>query len=149
MKFLLLPILALFFSCAAFAQIKIPKDSFDKDSVQQVIQKPDASEPFICQFYGQMPEFLGGDFALHQYIEANLVYPDTAIKNNIQGIVRVRFVIEEDGSISNAKIVRPLGYGLDEEVLRLINSMPKWKSGENNGKAIRVPFQIPIKFVLP
>lgn len=146
MKLLLFTLLL---STQVSAQIKIPKDSFDKKAAGQVLQNPGTSEPFICRIPEILPEFPGGEVALHQYLANNLIYPDIAIKNNIQGKVLVRFIIKEDGSISNATIVRPLGYGLDEEALRLIQSMPEWKTGRVNGKIVPVPFQIPVKFVLP
>ena len=65
-----------------------------------------------------------------------------------QGTVRVKFVVNEDGRISMVDVARPIGNGMDEEAKRVVQSMPPWKPGKNNGKAVKVYFQVPIKFVL-
>lgn len=94
------------------------------------------------------PEFPGGISKLIQYISANLRYPRQAQESNVQGKVFSTFVVEADGTISNIVIERSLGYGCDEEVIRLLKAMPKWKAGESKGKAIRTRFRLPINFVL-
>jgi protein TonB len=71
-----------------------------------------------------------------------------ARETHIEGRVTIKFVVNEDGSISNAKVVRAIGGGCEEEALRVINSMPKWKPGKQNGKAVKVYFTLPVNFVL-
>ena len=97
----------------------------------------------------QMPQFPGGHSKLLEYITRNLKYPTEAEMNCTQGRVIATFVVEEDGSISNAKVVRSIDPLLDAEALRIINTMPKWQPGMQNGKAVRVKYTIPISFNLP
>lgn len=94
------------------------------------------------------PEFPGGISKLFRYISTNLRYPRQAQESNIQGKVFSTFIVEADGTISNIVIERSLGYGCDEEVIRLLKSMPKWKAGESKGQAVRTQFRLPISFVL-
>ena len=96
-----------------------------------------------------MPQFPGGHSKLLEYIAHNLKYPAEAEMNCTQGRVIATFVVEEDGSISNAKVVRSIDPLLDAEALRIINTMPKWQPGMQNGKAVRVKYTIPISFNLP
>lgn len=95
-----------------------------------------------------MPEFPGGEEALIKYLKKNIVYPKLASDYKIEGRVEVDFIIERDGSISNVKIRKPLGYGCDEEAMRVIRNMPRWKPGMQDGKPVRVSYMIPLKFTL-
>ncbi|GET32511.1 protein TonB [Prolixibacter bellariivorans] len=95
-----------------------------------------------------MPEFPGGDLALRKYIANSIKYPVIAQENGIQGKVYVNFVVNTDGSVTNAKIARGVDPSLDKEALRVINSLPKWKPGKQRGKPVRVSFTVPINFVL-
>lgn len=90
-----------------------------------------------------MPSFPG---SLQNWIAKNIHYPESAIKNKIGGKVFTQFIIEKDGSVSGAKILRGVSPDLDQEALRLINSMPKWKPGHQKGKAVRVAYTLPIYF---
>lgn len=94
------------------------------------------------------PEFPGGPAKLLEYIQKNLEYPEAARENEIQGRVFVGFIVEEDGSVSNVKILRGIGYGCDEEAIRLVYSLPKFKPGKQRGKPIRVAYTLPIVFKL-
>ena len=96
----------------------------------------------------QMPSFMGNEDAFYAFVSKNIIYPLKAKENNIEGRVIVRFIIEKDGNISNIEILRKLGFGCDEEVIRLIKSMPKWFPGKQNGKPVRVHFTMPISFIL-
>lgn len=107
-----------------------------------------AAAPEIFKVVEQMPEFPGGEAALYKYLADNVRYPEKATNAGQQGTVRVKFVVNEDGSISNVDVGRPIGYGMDDEAKRVVQSMPKWRPGKNNGKAVKVYFQVPIKFVL-
>lgn len=105
-------------------------------------------EPEIFKVVEQNPEFPGGEAALYKYLNENVRYPEKATNANQQGTVRVKFVVNEDGSISQVSVGRELGFGMDEEAKRVVAGMPRWKPGRNNGKAVKVYFQVPIKFVL-
>jgi len=85
---------------------------------------------------------------IFDFISSNLKYPQIAVENNIQGIVIAKFIIEIDGSISNIQIEQSLGHECDEEVIRILNRMPKWKPGINNGKPVRILYKFPVKFKL-
>lgn len=95
-----------------------------------------------------MPEFPGGVSALMQYLASNIKYPEMAKKEGIQGRVFVNFIVERSGRISRVKILRGIGGGCDEEAVRVISAMPRWKPGLVNGKPVRVSYNVPIKFTL-
>ncbi|RKD92658.1 energy transducer TonB [Mangrovibacterium diazotrophicum] len=96
----------------------------------------------------EMPEFPGGMKSLMAFIGNSLKYPVLAQENCIYGKVYVRFVVNKDGSIADAMVVRPVNDLLDKEALRVVSSMPKWKPGMQNGKPVRVMYTVPINFVL-
>lgn len=94
------------------------------------------------------PEFPGGMEALFKYLAENISYPEQAKKDGVQGRVFVRFIIEADGSVTGAKVLRGIGGGCDEEAMRVVEAMPKWKPGMQSGKPVRVQFNLPITFKL-
>ena len=96
----------------------------------------------------QDPSFPGGDAACMKWLRDNIKYPKEAIEANITGKVFVQFVIEKDGSITNAKIARSASTLLDAEALRIVNNMPQWIPGKQRGKAVRVAYTLPISFSL-
>ncbi|TKC01760.1 energy transducer TonB [Pedobacter cryotolerans] len=95
-----------------------------------------------------LPEFPGGMIAVRKYIANNLQYPDEAQEEEVEGTVRAKFIVEVDGSVTNIQIETKLGYGCDEEVIRVLRKMPKWKPGELNGKPVRTYFRVPVTFKL-
>lgn len=95
-----------------------------------------------------MPSFPGGNSELIKYIHANLKYPEAAQQQGIQGRVIVTYVVEKDGSITQAEIIRSLDPLLDAEAIRVINSMPKWTPGKDKGKTVRVKYTVPAVFKL-
>ena len=94
------------------------------------------------------PEFPGGVEALYKYLAENIKYPVLAKEKGTQGRVYVAFVVEKDGSVSNAKVLRGVSEEVDAEALRVINAMPKWKPGMQKGVPVRVQYNIPIIFKL-
>lgn len=108
----------------------------------------DSDEGEIFMVVEQMPQFPGGMEAFDKYLKENLNYPPLAKQQGIQGKVYVQFVINRDGSISDVKVVRGVDSALDEEALRLINSMPRWIPGKQRGKNVRVSYTKPINFTL-
>lgn len=92
------------------------------------------------------PSYPGGMANFYKLIATNLKYPETAQKYNIEGKVFLSFVIEKDGTLSDAKIERSLGFGTDEEALRVIKLSEKWKPGIQKGNPVRVRYNIPIQF---
>ena len=95
-----------------------------------------------------MPEYPGGSEALSKYLSESIKYPEEAYKNGIQGRVIVTFVINKDGSISDAKVVKSVDPQLDEEALRVVHSMPNWIPGRQNGEPVNVKYTVPITFKL-
>ena len=96
----------------------------------------------------EMPQFPGGMAGMMQYLSQNIRYPQDAREAGAQGRVIVSFVVEKDGSISNAKVAKPTYSSLDDEALRVISGMPKWTPGKQNGEAVRVKYSFPVSFRL-
>ena len=118
--------------------------------VAPVIQdkEEEASDSQVFFIVEDMPEFPGGELALRKFIANAIKYPVIAQENGIQGKVYVNFVVNKDGSVTDAKIARGVDPSLDKEALRVINSLPKWKPGKQRGKPVRVSYTVPINFVL-
>ena len=95
-----------------------------------------------------MPQFPGGEKAMMEFIATNLKYPQQAVKENIQGAVLAEFVIDAEGKATAPQIIRSLSPECDREVIRVINLMPPWTPGQQEGKAVNVKFTIPIMYRL-
>lgn len=111
----------------------------------EVIGAPPEPEPEFT-FVEQNPEPPGGD--LQSYFAKNIRYPQKAINAEIEGKVFVTFVVTSDGSVDDVKLLKGIGYGCDEEALRVVKSMPSWTPGKNGGRAVKVRMNIPIIFKL-
>lgn len=94
------------------------------------------------------PEFPGGLENMYKYIKDNLKYTDLAKKTNITGTIYVEFTVEKDGSLTDVHVIRGIGGGLDEEAIRVVESMPKWQPARQGGMPVKVKYQIPIAFNL-
>lgn len=92
------------------------------------------------------PEFPGGEEAMRKFIEDNLQYPRLAAENGISGKVYVTFVIDTDGTVLKPRLLRDIGGGCGTEAIRIIKLMPKWKPGKQNGKPVRVQYNLPVVF---
>ncbi|HKJ43808.1 MAG TPA: energy transducer TonB [Sunxiuqinia sp.] len=121
--------------------IKVNKMVGDRDKENIDDEKVYLSVP-------EMPEFPGGKKALLHFIATSIDYPVVAVENGIHGTVYVSFVVNNDGMVSNVAVVRGVDPALNHEALRVVNSLPRWKPGRQSGKAVRVAFTVPIKFVL-
>lgn len=108
----------------------------------------DNEEDKIFFIAEEQPEFPGGNLALLKFLNQNVKYPVIAIEHGISGKVTVTFVVNSDGTISDARILRGVDPALDKEALRLVNSLPRWKPGKMNGKPVRVSYSVPVKFFL-
>ena len=107
-----------------------------------------SSRDEIFQVVEEMPEYPGGMSELMKYFSTNMRYPKEAQSKGIQGRVIVQFVVEKDGSITDAKVMKPVDPQLDAEALRAVNAMPKWTPGKQRGKAVRVRYTLPVMFHL-
>jgi len=95
------------------------------------------------------PTFPGGIGKWNQYIKDSLKYPATAIQSRFQGNVFLSFIVEEDGSISNIRILRKVSPEIDAEAIRVLGNSPKWNPGTQDGKPVRALFSMPINFTFP
>jgi protein TonB len=95
-----------------------------------------------------MPEYPGGDQAMMDFVAKNVQYPQEARDKEISGRVLVSFIVEKDGSIADVKVVKGIGGGCDEEAVRVVKAMPKWKPGKDKGKPVRVSYMMPFTFKL-
>ncbi|MEC5147116.1 energy transducer TonB [Chitinophaga sp. 212800010-3] len=112
-----------------------------------VEKPPKREEPFTIVEI--MPEFPGGMDALAKYLGNNIRYPAMAQDNGIEGIVTIQFVVNTDGSITDAKILGAhKGGGLEEEAMRVVRKMPKWRPGKQGGRFVPVYFNLPVNFRL-
>lgn len=106
---------------------------------------PDGDDK-VYDIVEQQPEFPGGPSAMAKWLGDNIKYPAEAAKNGIEGRVIVRFVIGSDGTVGNVEIVRGVDPQLDAEAVRVINAMPKWTPGKQDGKPVAVRYTIPVTF---
>jgi periplasmic protein TonB len=102
----------------------------------------------IYTFVQEPPSFPGGEQAMKTFIQRNIVYPKLAIQNKIQGRVYVSFIVEKNGALTSIKIAQGIGAGCDDEALRIIRLMPKWKAGKRQGHEVRVQVSLPLTFIL-
>lgn len=96
----------------------------------------------------EMASFPGGSAALMQYIAQNLRYPNIQGDCNIQGRVIVGFTVNEDGTLSDIKVMKSISPTFDEEAIRVVKSMPKWNPAKRNGKAVKTKYTVPVTFRL-
>ena len=96
----------------------------------------------------QQPEYPGGMAALGAFIQKNLKYPQQAIRSDMSGRVFVSFVVNTNGSLTDVQVLKGIGFGCDEEALRVIRQMPRWKPGMQSGRAVRVRYNLPVAFTL-
>ena len=95
-----------------------------------------------------MPEFPGGENAMLKYLSNNIKYPVDAREANITGIVYLSFIVDKEGEIKNIEILKGIGGGCEEEAMRVIKNMKKWKPGKQNGQSVNVQFKLPVSFTL-
>ena len=118
---------------------------------EKAVESSDPKKVFTGKVYEiveDMPTFPGGVTELMNYLSKNTHYPAATKRDGIQGRVVVSFIVEPDGSISNAKLVRSVDANLDQEALRVVSEMPNWTPGKQGGNAVRVRYSLPIAFKL-
>ena len=121
----------------------------EKQIAQQQEKVSSPQSGTVHKEVANMPQYPGGMDAMVAFLVKNMQYPEKAKKDTVTGVVYVNFIVETDGSISHVKITRGIGSGCDEEAVRVVSLMPKWKPGsEKDGKPLRVAFTLPIKFSL-
>ena len=120
----------------------------DLDEVEYFEVEPEPEEEEIFMVVEESPEFPGGYEAYLQYLKKNIKYPAICRDNNIQGRVIISFVVNKDGKIVDAEVVKGVNPSLDKEALRVISTMPNWKPGKQRGKPVRVKYSSPVNFRL-
>ena len=110
------------------------------------VQEEEEAEEEIFQVVEKMASFPGGNAKLMEFLRKELVYPQIAIDNNVQGRVFVQIVVNRDGSIQDVKVTRGVDPILDEEAIRVVKKMPKWVPAEQRGKTVRSRFTLPVMF---
>lgn len=95
-----------------------------------------------------MPEFIGGNDALMKYLIENIQYPEDARKKKEEGKVYISFIVDEKGDVKNTQVKKGVSASLNAEALRVVNNMPAWKPGEQDGKKVKVEYTLPIMFAL-
>jgi protein TonB len=126
------------------ADIKIDEPVGNSD-VKQVTEE-DPNKIFTA--VEQEPTPAGGMPAFYKYLQNNMRYPAVAKENNVQGKVFMQFVVEKDGSLTDVKVIRGIGSGCDQEAIRVLQNAPKWRPGIQNGRPVRVQYNVPISFTL-
>ncbi|RRB04047.1 energy transducer TonB [Larkinella rosea] len=127
--------------------IVAPEETAGPTKVEAAVEAA-PKEDQIFTVVEQNPEFPGGMAALGQFLGKNIRYPPAASRANVSGRVYVSFVVNTDGSIQDATVLKGLGFGTDEEALRVVRSMPKWRPGKQSGRPVRVKYNLPINFQL-
>jgi protein TonB len=132
----------------------ILKDSVKNRSVSDIIPVTDNPEQVIPVekepeiIVQEMPVFPGGEKALLSFISQNLKYPEEAVKNNLFGKVIIKFAVASDGSVKRIEVLRSINPLLDQEAIRVISMLPKWKPGKQNGVPVAVWYSVPVSFEL-
>jgi protein TonB len=118
------------------------------EPVQEATAEPEEDPNKVYMVVEQQPEFPGGLAAMMKFLQTNIKYPSQARRMGTEGSVFVEFVVDQAGNINNPRVIKGIGSGCDEEAVRVIQKMPPWKPGKQNGKAVKVRFVLPVKFVL-
>ncbi|WP_088655667.1 energy transducer TonB [Geofilum rhodophaeum] len=133
-------------------ELEIMDTEMDQDDIvdfsNMVFEEETRDEGEIFMIVEEMPEFPGGNEALQKYLAQSVRYPVIAQENGIQGRVYIQFVINQNGEVTNATILRGVDPSLDREALRVVEAMPKWKPGKQRNRPVRVSYTVPINFVL-
>ena len=127
---------------------EVEQNEVIEEYIAPEVVEDDVVEQEIFKIVEEMPAFPGGEAKLMEYVAKNVKYPQIARETGVQGRVYVNFVVEPDGSVSNVSVLRGIGGGCDEEAIRVVKSMPKWKPGKQRGKAVRVSYMLPVNFKL-
>lgn len=122
--------------------------SKDGEAVKVTMQSPTIDGETIFTVVEQSPEFPGGIKAMYEFLGANIKYPEAAAKANVQGKVFLNFTITKEGEIRDIQILKGLGFGADQESIRVVSAMPRWKPGVQSGKPVNVKYTLPIAFQL-
>jgi len=140
----------------AYSSMDSQKEQLNKSSTKiekmpgrtRVDKMAGEAEKPVFTIVEEMPSFPGGDIERNKFLSGNIVYPQQAAENGVQGTVYISFIVDIKGKISDVKVLRGIGGGCDEEAVRVVEMMPKWLPGKQNGKRVRVLYNMPVYFKL-
>ncbi|RYF50568.1 MAG: M56 family peptidase, partial [Cytophagaceae bacterium] len=144
---LVLPLAAMLTMCTQSEQDQ-PQSASALSGSQSSARKPVKVEGEVFTVVENQPEFPGGMKGLTTYMETNLKYPKAAEKVKAQGRVFVRFIVTKTGEITDVQLLKGIGYGADEEAIRVVKNMPNWTPAQQNGHLVNVQYNLPINFTL-
>ena len=120
-----------------------------RDYIEEFEEEVVEEETIPFQLVEEKPKFQGGDAnAFSAWVAKNLVYPEIAKENGVQGRVMLQFTVNPDGSVSNVKVLRGVDASLDKEAVRVVSSSPKWTPGKQRDRAVKVSYTFPVIFQL-
>lgn len=122
--------------------------SADKQSVKVTVQTGEVNGETIFTVVEKSPEYPGGIQEMFKFLGENIKYPEAAVKAHVSGKVFVNFVVTSEGEIKDITILKGLGFGADQESVRVVSKMPRWKPGMQDGKPVNVRYNLPIAFQL-
>ena len=140
--------------CEYWMTERLYKRKLDENVFSEKIEEENVNgkeinkEEDVFDVVEEMPRFPEGISALFEYVSKSIQYPEAAKMKEVQGRVIVTFIVEKDGSISNAKVVKSVEPSLDEEALRVVSTKPKWVPGKQGGETVRVKYTLPVTFRL-
>lgn len=120
---------------------------FEKNATE-IASIPASSKAVFVPKKAVLPIFKGGNVALAEFLDTHLEYPVMAHQYQIEGTVIVEFIVDVDGSVQQSKVIKKMGYGLDEAALKTVQMMPKWEAGRQGELATPVKVKLPIEFFL-
>lgn len=143
-------------------KVGFPKSEISEDEMSLFYGKPNIDNEIIWEeaqnevdfsktmfvVVEEMPRFPGADSDRINFLSRNIIYPQQATEKGIEGTVYISFIVDSAGNIFNARILRGIGGGCDEEAIRTVNMMPRWIPGRLNGRNVSVLFTMPITFIL-
>jgi len=132
--------------CNSDSTISYIYEKTEKDAASTEITEPE--KPNVYTIVEEMPSYPGGENERNRFLAENINYPSKARDARIQGTTYISFIIDKEGSVTDVKVLRGIGGGCDEEAIRVVKLMPKWNPGKQNGKNVRVLFNMPIQFRL-
>jgi serine/threonine protein kinase len=137
-------------------KIENPGDIKPKPVEKAIVKKPvpprttpekrPVNSGAVYHVVDQYPSFPGGQHAMNQWLAQNLTMPEAAERSFISAAVKLSFIVNADGSLQDIQLVKKIGYGCDEEALRLVHAMPRWKPGRTDGRAVRTSHALSIQF---
>lgn len=145
---LFVPLAAALLIASNISCISNEKKNEQATSTSEAKVEPQVDENGVYMVCEEMPKFPGGMAECMKFLGKNIQYPTQAIENGTQGRVIVQFIVQKDGSITDAIVARGVDPLLDKEALRVINSMPKWEPGKHKGEAVSVKYTVPVMFRL-